>query len=230
MQPTHTDNPPIKARRAINAITQQVNPSAPRPLTTEDDAISLARLERAAWVSGDGYWEHDLSSGLVWYSPRFNQLFGFAADRPAAALPAARTCIRPDWHDPSIEAQAVALHIQTLVAPVTPAQLQRLGADEDIVAESEAEQRGTALALRPNTEVLLVEDNAVNQLVGEEFLRALGLKVRVAGGGEAALAACLALTPDLVLMDLQMPGMDGVLTKPLALDTLRRQLARWLAA
>ena len=192
-----------------------------------------------------------------------------------AALPQAqlRLLIRPDWHDPALEAQAARLHIQTLVAPVTPAQLQRLGADEDIVAESEAEQRDNPPALRPQADVLLVEDNPVNQLVGQEFLRALGLDVRVVDGGEAALAACLARTPALVLMDLQMPGMDGleatrrlralqqegrwpgapivaltahasaneraacraagmdgVLTKPLALDTLRRQLARWLAA
>jgi len=56
----------------------------------------------------------------------------------------------------------------------------------------------------------VVEDNALNQLIAREMLMVLGMKVSVADSGEAALAACLREPPDLVLMDIQMPGMDGV--------------------
>jgi len=58
--------------------------------------------------------------------------------------------------------------------------------------------------------VLVVEDNPLNQLVAREMLMVLGMKVSVAASGEEALAHCLETAPDLVLMDIQMPGMDGV--------------------
>jgi CheY-like chemotaxis protein/anti-sigma regulatory factor (Ser/Thr protein kinase) len=57
--------------------------------------------------------------------------------------------------------------------------------------------------------VLLVEDNSVNRLVGTAMLEALGLTVVVAEDGEEALAVLSNTTVDLVLMDCQMPVMDG---------------------
>jgi CheY-like chemotaxis protein/HPt (histidine-containing phosphotransfer) domain-containing protein len=58
--------------------------------------------------------------------------------------------------------------------------------------------------------VLLVEDNPVNQEVARELLEAAGLQVDVVADGQAALDR-LAQTPcDLVLMDMQMPRMDGL--------------------
>ena len=85
-----------------------------------------------------------------------------------------------------------------------------------------------APALRPGAQVLLVEDNAVNQMVAEAYLLALGLQVRLADSGAAALEACLAHPPALVLMDLQMPGMDGLETASRLL-ALQRQ-GRWPGA
>jgi len=58
--------------------------------------------------------------------------------------------------------------------------------------------------------VLVVEDNLVNQLVALEFLNLLGVRGRLATDGEEALALCEAEPPDLVLMDIQMPGIDGL--------------------
>ena len=58
--------------------------------------------------------------------------------------------------------------------------------------------------------VLLVEDNELNQIVAGELLReACGMVVTVAANGLQALAALGHDTPDLVLMDVQMPDMDG---------------------
>jgi two-component system sensor histidine kinase/response regulator len=57
--------------------------------------------------------------------------------------------------------------------------------------------------------VLLVEDNAFNQEVATEFLSMLGLETVLAADGEQALARLQATSFDLVLMDLQMPVMDG---------------------
>ena len=59
-------------------------------------------------------------------------------------------------------------------------------------------------------QVLLVEDNHINQVVALEFLALMGIQARLAKNGLEALAACAEAAPDLVLMDIQMPGMDGL--------------------
>jgi len=57
--------------------------------------------------------------------------------------------------------------------------------------------------------VLLVEDNSVNRLIGSEMAKQLGLEVLVAEDGEEALAVLAATKISAVLMDCQMPGVDG---------------------
>jgi CheY-like chemotaxis protein/nitrogen-specific signal transduction histidine kinase len=58
--------------------------------------------------------------------------------------------------------------------------------------------------------VLLAEDNQINQDVATELLRAVGLVVDVAPNGLAAIALAHQHHYDLVLMDVQMPDMDGL--------------------
>jgi CheY-like chemotaxis protein len=58
--------------------------------------------------------------------------------------------------------------------------------------------------------VLLVEDNLINQVVAMEFLSLMGIKATLASNGVEALDACRSEAPDLVLMDIQMPCMDGL--------------------
>jgi CheY-like chemotaxis protein len=57
--------------------------------------------------------------------------------------------------------------------------------------------------------VLVAEDNPVNQKVLEHFLAKWGCKVVLAGTGWDALTLLESTEFDLVLMDVQMPGMDG---------------------
>lgn len=59
-------------------------------------------------------------------------------------------------------------------------------------------------------EVLLVEDNAVNRTVATRLLEGMGLKVRVAMNGLEAVEMCAREAFPLVMMDLQMPEMDGL--------------------
>jgi PAS domain S-box-containing protein len=56
---------------------------------------------------------------------------------------------------------------------------------------------------------LLVEDNLVNQQVAQEFLVRLGLSVTIANHGGEAVSAIASEPFDIILMDLQMPVMDG---------------------
>ena len=57
--------------------------------------------------------------------------------------------------------------------------------------------------------VLLVEDNEINQILAAEVLRDAGYTVEVAGDGVQALAAVARADRDLILMDVQMPNLDG---------------------
>ncbi|WP_130470416.1 response regulator, partial [Candidatus Magnetaquicoccus inordinatus] len=57
--------------------------------------------------------------------------------------------------------------------------------------------------------LLLVEDNSINQQVACEILRSAGCVVEVANNGREALAMIAAHDYDGVLMDIQMPEMDG---------------------
>jgi two-component system cell cycle response regulator len=57
--------------------------------------------------------------------------------------------------------------------------------------------------------VLVVEDNPANLELAVVLLRAGGFEVATARDGPAGLAEAARNPPDLVLLDLQMPGMDG---------------------
>ena len=58
--------------------------------------------------------------------------------------------------------------------------------------------------------ILLAEDNPVNALLASELLRRRGHYVEGVTNGEAAVAACAAKRFDFVVMDLHMPGLDGI--------------------
>jgi len=59
------------------------------------------------------------------------------------------------------------------------------------------------------TKVLIVEDNQINQVVATKFLKKWNMSVDIANNGQEALDKLNKTTFDLVLMDLQMPVMDG---------------------
>lgn len=66
--------------------------------------------------------------------------------------------------------------------------------------------------------ILIVEDYAVNRSFVKIFLEDLGYKVSEAESGEKAIEAVITDAPDLILMDLAMPGMNGLT----ALKSIRR--------
>ena len=76
---------------------------------------------------------------------------------------------------------------------------------KDLVPALPAPARRTAHRLK----ILLAEDNAVNQMLAVRMLQKWGHEVVVAANGKEAVDAFSRIGPDVVLMDIQMPEMDG---------------------
>ncbi len=93
------------------------------------------------------------------------------------------------------------------VAALTPAAWVR-SARPDSVVLARPTQRNKA-ASRHVPSVLVVDDSAANRELIEACLADVECRVRLAPDGPSALAAIESAAPDLVLLDVQMPGMDG---------------------
>lgn len=74
--------------------------------------------------------------------------------------------------------------------------------------------------------VLLVEDNPANRLVFQDLLESVGYEVKSVEKAEDAITLVRETTPDLILMDLELPGMDGLTaTRILREDKLTRTVS-----
>ena len=78
------------------------------------------------------------------------------------------------------------------------------------IAEESNARSAPARAPGVRVRVLLAEDNPVNQQVGRAMLEKLGCRVDIAGDGREAVRMATRLPYSVVLMDLQMPEMDGL--------------------
>ncbi|MCE4557338.1 hybrid sensor histidine kinase/response regulator [Roseateles cellulosilyticus] len=113
-----------------------------------------------------------------------------------AALTLAKPVSPSSLHDALIE---VLVNRAIPTPPEAPAPVLAAGDAERLLRLRHAGRR-----------VLLAEDNPVNQEIVRELLGEAGLQVELADDGHAALALAGQRVYDLVLMDMQMPGMDGL--------------------
>jgi len=101
------------------------------------------------------------------------------------------------------------LDLGHLTKPVKAAAL-RTAVAQALGAREQERQRAAAAPVAGRLRVLVAEDNVVNQKVATLLLQRLGQRPDVVGNGQEALEAVRARHYDLVLMDVQMPVLDGL--------------------
>ena len=136
---------------------------------------------------------------------------------------AAQMQIDPDWRsvprilfdfNEPLVAERAELFAKRLTKPVKRSHLLATLIEMTGGQPSQARLSGP-LGLAPLAEkiplrILMAEDNHINQKVGLALLSRLGYRADVAGNGLEAVESVLRQTYDLVLLDIQMPEMDGV--------------------
>jgi PAS domain S-box-containing protein len=183
---------------------------------------------RAAGESLEAAVKNDRLPALVLLDAHMPEVDGFAvAERlralrlaPGQRLPAIVLLTAPGM--PDSEARRAALGIAAAVSkPVREsalfdaiAEALHARSDAPAPARSQRHRKKDAIATpaRRALRILLIEDNAVNQLVTTRLLEREGHSVAGAESGLRGLEALARESFDAVLMDVQMPGMDGIET------------------
>lgn len=109
--------------------------------------------------------------------------------------------LAPPWEVPPVQCLRVLSH-----------PLGRRSLAQALAPAEEASGSATPTPARLSGHVLLVDDNPANRLLAGAILSALGLTSTLVSGGEEALEILSRNSCDLVLLDANMPGLDGVQT------------------
>jgi two-component system sensor histidine kinase/response regulator len=179
-----------------------------------DGYEALALLKKAS----DGGRSYDVVL-LDWIMPGIDGIETarrIKADATLSKIPALLMVTANGREEANLEAKRVGLDA-FLIKPVYPSVmydtlLQLLGIEAAAVPRISRKKIYSAEGLQAigGARILLVEDNEINQQVATEFLKDAGMKVEVVASGQEAIDAVTNSLFDMVLMDIQMPGMDGL--------------------
>ncbi len=181
-------------------------PSSDSALTAILEAASAGDPFRAAIVS-----RREVEQDRAGFFDRLRHAAGDAVPAVFLLVDAGQRRLAPPASDCGLTAVLSkpvrpAVLFDNLVSALDPACTRR---DGDLQRLSLAVPSGTVRTQPLDRRVLLVEDNLVNQKLGVRLLEKLGCRVDVAANGLEAVSMAAQLPYDLILMDCQMPEMDG---------------------
>jgi PAS domain S-box-containing protein len=176
------------------------------------DALKAAEVQAAASAQGYDLLVLDSRMGPPDGLTLLSQL------RKIEGLDATPAVLVTAHDDEGLRQQAQAAGVfAVLTKPITTSilqdTLQRLGGSAGILVrqdETAAQAEQLLRARLGGKRVLLAEDNPINREVAFELLSSVGLSVELAENGQEAVDLALAGPFDLVLMDMQMPELDGL--------------------
>ncbi|MDE2439497.1 MAG: PAS domain S-box protein [Betaproteobacteria bacterium] len=191
-------------------------------LECDDRASCTAAIEAIAEAdaAGDPY-------RLVIIDLLMPDMDGFATFEHIRQLPLVRqpvVLLSSPSGDQSVRDEALAAGFaDVLRKPLSTINLQTcLNAHQQAILDQDHDHRATISEARtssveeqlrrhyPGTRILLVEDEPINQMVGRLMLEEIGFTCDLAGNGSEAIVQVANNTYQLVLMDMQMPVMDGL--------------------
>ena len=153
---------------------------------------------------------------IDWQMPEMD---GLELGRRLFSLPIARQPLRmlvtAYGDNVAADVLAAAGYHNLLLKPLTPSRLfdglqDSFSGKHTIMGVNAASEAEAALRCRGGGLVLLAEDNPINREVAIELLSAVGLDVDVAEDGREAIDKASRNRYDLMLMDMQMPNLDGL--------------------
>ncbi len=217
-----------------NAVPEHALPENLRVLAVDDhptNRLILARQLKSWRVEADavdgavaavGHLEEAARSGrpyqLLITDMMMPDVDGGELIRLARALPAYRALpvlvLSSMGHTDRTRDLRTESHTAVLLKPahqshLLDAMVRLLNRDRSPTSASESQPALPPSASRPGMRILLAEDNSVNQMVAMRQLQQLGYRADAVANGLEALAALASIPYDAVLMDCQMPEMDG---------------------
>lgn len=160
----------------------------------------------------------EMLGGSIWLESEVGMGTSFEFTLKSAALPAdavSLSDVLPVIEPAEENAEEVPAPVKPPAIPATPPAAQTLARDSAAAAAPAATSGGGSsnasdTSVPPDLSILLVEDNHVNQRVARGLLRQHSYTADLAENGAEAVSACEKKQYDLVLMDVQMPIMDGL--------------------
>ena len=198
----------VTARKVTEAMLRR---SGFETDSVEDGAAAVEAVARAA-ASGVAY---DLVV-LDWKMPTLDGVQAAQAIRTLAlAHPPKLLCLSAHSREEIASRANEADFGEILTKPIGQSRLVeavRSQLAREVPSEPADPPEGTPdrFAGIAGAKVLVVEDNEINQLVATELLEFTGVRVTIAGNGREAIDRLMRDDYDLVLMDMQMPVMDGL--------------------
>jgi signal transduction histidine kinase/DNA-binding response OmpR family regulator len=174
-------------------VTTAASPEDALDLVSEGSSYAIAVLDYA--MPG---------SNGVQLSAALRELPGASAGSPHILL--SSTSARP----PTLEASFAAVLVKPVKLDLLLDALRAALTRRGDTSGARQDKGGGLRSNRRPLKVLLAEDNQVNQRVAQLMLDKLGHQVSIVGNGQAAVGAVVEENFDVVLMDLQMPIMDGL--------------------
>ena len=174
---------------------------------TQDEDVAMAILEEG--LSSD----HPFDGVLLYTKVKSLSLLSFAQrlqqHKDLNALPIAIAVTLQQRASAEVEALLKISHVKVMLKPVLRGNLHQCMRELLLDAEALVEVQGHDHKQGTGKRILLVDDHRVNQMVTKGMLQKLGYKVVLANNGKEALIALDEQVFNLVLMDCQMPEMDG---------------------